>query len=514
MLEPKVIENDRTIASVNAIQERLYAKEFFWTLEFVPSHDKALQDELDKLTPVFGLLEQSSIIAGFAVADRVVSDKDPDPIEAALRILLRTHQQPIVHFSGKGREGIDLINAIERMAEAKLQNILILSGDKLKEPNLSVRDRYLESVPAVALAKKINPQLCIAVAFNPFKYREEESMAQYFKLEKKLGAGADYAITQIGFDHQKYEELASWKKANGISTPIVANLMMLRAKSARYMRKYQLAGITITESFLNLLEIEESLPDKGADKALNRLALQMLGLKYLGYAGIQLTGLHTGTSVSQLELKLAQLEVLYPNYLVWHTAWENCMKLPNGELIQVAPPLAWYQSDVALARASKQEQLKFTFMKVIHQIFFVKGPISKVLSYVSRFFQDRHSGIGMILEKFERLVKAPLVGCETCGNCRLEFTQYICPETCPKGLANGPCGGTANNVCEFGDRECIHSVKYRIAKNAHDLDSLRFNLIPEIPKAIRHTSSYPDYFLGKGIQIKVVEEKSVDGLKL
>ena len=509
MLEPKVIESNRIVGSVNTIQTRLNAKEFFWTLEFVPSHDKALQDELDKLAPVFSLVEQSPMIAGFAVADRVVSDKDPDPIEAASQILLRTHQQPIVHFSGKGREGIDLIHTIERMAEAKLQNILILSGDKLKEPNLSVRDRYLESVPAVILARKINPQLCIAVAFNPFKYREEESMAQYFKLEKKLGAGADYAITQIGFDHQKYEELASWKKTNGIAAPIVANLMMLRAQSARYMRKHQLAGITITDSFLNLLEIEELLPDKGVDKAFNRLALQMLGLKYLGYAGIQLTGLHTSSSVSQLELKLAQLEVLYPNYTVWHTAWEDCMKLPNGEFIEVTPSLAWYQSDLALARATKREQFKFTFMKAIHQLLFVKGPISSLLSFVSRSVGDRHSRAGMILEKFERLVKAPLLGCETCGNCRLEFTQYICPETCPKGLANGPCGGTANNVCEFGDRECIHSVKYRIAKNAHDLDSLRLNLIPEIPEEIRHTSSYPAYFSGKGIQIKLVEEKSV-----
>ena len=148
-------------------------------------------------------------------------------------------------------------------------------------------------------------------------------------------------------------------------------------------------------------------------------------------------------------------------------------------------------------------------MKAIHQLLFVKGPISSLLSFVSRSVGDRHSRAGMILEKFERLVKAPLLGCETCGNCRLEFTQYICPETCPKGLANGPCGGTANNVCEFGDRECIHSVKYRIAKNAHDLDSLRLNLIPEIPEEIRHTSSYPAYFSGKGIQIKLVEEKSV-----
>ena len=65
-------------------------------------------------------------------------------------------------------------------------NLLILTGDKLKEVNRFGKDRYFESVPAIQLVKKINPALNIAVAFNPFKYREEDCMAQYFKLEKKL----------------------------------------------------------------------------------------------------------------------------------------------------------------------------------------------------------------------------------------------------------------------------------------------------------------------------------------
>ena len=50
------------------------------------------------------------------------------------------------------------------------------------------------------------------------------------------------------------------------------------------------------------------------------------------------------------------------------------------------------------------------------------------------------------LHAVERMVKRPLVGCDTCGSCRLQETLYVCPETCPKGLANGPCGGTGSIV--------------------------------------------------------------------
>ena len=68
------------------------------------------------------------------------------------------------------------------------------------------------------------------------------------------------------------------------------------------------------------------------------------------------------------------------------------------------------------------------------------------------------------------------------------------PETCPKGLANGPCGGTRLNRCEFGDRECIHSVKYRTAKAVGQTAVLSERLIPCIEVGGRHQSSWPRWF--------------------
>ena len=83
--------------------------------------------------------------------------------------------------------------------------------------------------------------------------------------------------------------------------------------------------------------------------------------------------------------------------------------------------------------------------------------------------------IAKLLLKTEVLSKHSLVGCESCGQCRLGDTLYICPETCPKGLANGPCGGTTLDRCEFGDRECIHSVKARLAKAVKQTEILKEN---------------------------------------
>jgi len=107
-----------------------------------------------------------------------------------------------------------------------------------------------------------------------------------------------------------------------------------------------------------------------------------------------------------------------------------------------------------------------------------------------------------MLLRIERAIKEPLVGCQSCGFCRLPHTAYVCPETCPKGLANGPCGGTKDNRCEFGDRECIHNQIYRISKQAGLLSNLEEVLIPPVPEAAWDSCSWVTHFRGEGPQVK------------
>jgi len=63
---------------------------------------------------------------------------------------------------------------------------------------------------------------------------------------------------------------------------------------------------------------------------------------------------------------------------------------------------------------------------------------------------------GRLLAKTELLVKGALYGCRMCGNCLLQETAFICPMECPKGLRNGPCGGSASDKCYVDEtRKCI-----------------------------------------------------------
>ncbi len=84
-----------------------------------------------------------------------------------------------------------------------------------------------------------------------------------------------------------------------------------------------------------------------------------------------------------------------------------------------------------------------------------------------------------ILEAVERTVKGALFGCRMCGNCLLQETAFICPMECPKGLRNGPCGGSTPEHCYVDPtRPCIWYQIYSRAEKMGRIDRLMEILPP------------------------------------
>ncbi len=87
--------------------------------------------------------------------------------------------------------------------------------------------------------------------------------------------------------------------------------------------------------------------------------------------------------------------------------------------------------------------------------------------------------------------------CQQCGDCILDLTGGICPlSVCPKGLLNGPCGGSKNGRCEVEPevRECGWHLIYERLKKLGRLDKMK--AIPPLkdyskmqpPKQLRNTT--------------------------
>jgi methylenetetrahydrofolate reductase (NADPH) len=73
------------------------------------------------------------------------------------------------------------------------------------------------------------------------------------------------------------------------------------------------------------------------------------------------------------------------------------------------------------------------------------------------FYTFKHETFGnRALQTLELAVKGPVWGCRMCGNCLLQETAFICPMECPKGIRNGPCGGSTSEQCYVDEtRPCI-----------------------------------------------------------
>jgi methylenetetrahydrofolate reductase (NADPH) len=354
------------------------------------------------------------------------------------------------------------------------------------------------------------PECFIAAGISPFKYREEELANQYLKMAKKISAGADYLITNCGWDMRKFAELAWYRNARGFRTPLVANLLLPSMGWARGIHSRRLPGVFMSDDLFARINQEHSLGKAEARRmAWRRMALQIVGVKHLGYAGVHLSGVETYEDLCAAIEMAHDLEREFPTLEAWRSAWDAQHRLADGRVAEFGPPNGIYlfESEPAKnslhtlpsigdAAPSAAEEAKFRRMQSLHDVAFdPASPAAKVMGAAVKALDGTHAGARALL-KLEKLTKHATLGCETCGFCRIEYLLYTCPETCPKGLANGACGGTDENTCEFKDRECIHNRKYRLAKAQGRLEELERTYVPPV-QGTRGTSSWVNHFRGR-----------------
>ena len=98
----------------------------------------------------------------------------------------------------------------------------------------------------------------------------------------------------------------------------------------------------------------------------------------------------------------------------------------------------------------------------------------------------------------EEKTKHYLFGCRMCAQCALPTTAYACPQTCPKQLRNGPCGGVLpDGHCEvYPDQKCVWLIAYERADKAGHVQDLR-RLVRPIDQRKWGQSSWINYWRGR-----------------
>lgn len=412
--------------------------------------------------------------------------------------------EPLVHLACRDRNRSEMQSLLASLADENIKNILLLSGDYPAAGVSGIAKPVFDLDPVTTLelighlrGSDETFDFFAGVAFSPFKKLEAELMGQYFKLEKKLRAGACFVITQVGYDARKSHEAIQWFKHSGVDVPVLASVYVLTYTIARAMRDNQIPGCVVSNKLLERLAEERNALDKGKGARLLRAAKMYAMAKGMGYSGVHIGGpLLDYDSVSFI---IEKGEELYPR-------WEEIVK----EFSYPEEGFYYYflkddktglNTDDMAPRLSKgKAPFIYCFSRWSYSLFFrSRGPFFSVLKAFAGWASKR-AWLGAMARFFEHRFKGAIYGCEQCGDCALPDVAYICPLAgCPKNERNGPCGGSFDGWCEVypGQRRCIWVEAYNRLKSYHEEDALGECVVPPQDWGLKGTSSWLNYYLGK-----------------
>jgi methylenetetrahydrofolate reductase (NADPH) len=465
---------------INVLAETLRARRFCYVAELVASGQKTEAQVLDTASNI----GRVPGIAALSVTNYAGGRAGHDPVRIAEGLQTRDIAAN-VHVTCVGQDRRALAKTIRELAGRELFNVFALTGDWPKEagatPVFDIDSVQLTHMMSEMRGRHGTP-FHISVAVSPFKYQREDCLYQYLKLEKKIAAGADFAITQVGWDALKFAELKQYLDEHGLTTPIVGNVYALSLRTAERMAGGSPPGCWASPELVEQIRREAQAPDGGVGARLERAAKTAAILKGLGYAGAYLGGTHDVQHLAYIIRRGEELAPRWQEFLAELQFGKKDGFYLSGERPKPRPTL------IPLVLDTMGRTLPVPWSKGETHTW-ARRRLQALFTWI-----DRHPILSKAFERFEYYGKRAVFGCQNCGNCVLGHMEYVCPQTCPKQMRNGPCGGTHFGRCEVIDQECIWVRVMDRAEATDRIPDLK-TYIPPPDRALQGTSSWLNFYL-------------------
>jgi methylenetetrahydrofolate reductase (NADPH) len=265
------------------ISEKLAAVRPFFSFEFFPPKDdagsKQLFTTIETLEPLRPAFVSITYGAGGTTRARTVA--------LAKQIQSETGLTVVAHVTCVGSTRGELRALFDELARAGIQNVLALRGDPPKGESAFVPPEggFAYAAELIAMLKR-NYDFCIGAACYPETHVEAASpQADLDRLKEKVDAGADFLVSQLFFDNEKYFEFEARARAAGIDAPIVPGLMPI-TNFDQIQRFTAMCGATIPPKLR--VEMEARRGDARAieDLGVSFASMQATGLLAHGAPGI------------------------------------------------------------------------------------------------------------------------------------------------------------------------------------------------------------------------------------
>jgi methylenetetrahydrofolate reductase (NADPH) len=371
----------------------------------------------------------------------------------------------IPHISCKDKNSDALVSSLAGFKAVNIESLLVITGDKpVKGKGVFEFDsiNFLQSIQQINSNEYLQSppdkldnvhQFFPGAAVSPFKYTEASQMQQYYKMEKKIACGAEFLITQVGWDWKKSVELFRYLKENDIDIPVIGNVFLLSTAnpSPRLMHDLKLPGCFVSDAFL------EKLSSESIDEHIERCAQQVAMYKSIGAAGADIGSVH--------------------DFDVFVRILEHASEI-GDDWEQYKDNLYWPKKDVFYLYDESGKRVSFTKpkQKLKHKYFdFMHKHLFEPQSMGYRAARGLMTALGAKTNKgfvnksfaaFEYAFKHIMFECDMCGDCYLPENFSLCTiGGCEKSLSNAPCGdATADGFCGNNlDIVCIGERIYNAA---------------------------------------------------
>lgn len=488
--------------------------EFTLTFELVPGRGGRTQE----ITRIINLAKDIAADGRFqalSITENAGGQPSLSPETLGTEILAMG-SEVIIHLSCKDKNRNQMESLLFGWERHNLQNMLVIAGDFPKEGYCGYPKPVfdLDTIHALDMLSSMNKKrqavlknkagggqepnipFLKGVVVSPFKMLESELVMQYYKLHRKVAAGADFVITQLGYDVRKFHELLQYMKHNRLNIPVLGNVFIPNLKVAELMHQGKLPGCLISDSLYEQIQLEGQTADKGKNARLLRAAKLLAVLKGLGYDGAHIGG--PALNFTDIDFVLNQADQMA-------TGWQSL--IPD---LSFSPPATfhYYEKDHKTGLNTLQETKKprkipswlstYSFAHWIHKVAF--DPDGSLHDFCKnsclRLDETRLRGP---FSTFEHITKAALFGCLNCGDCTLAKLAFLCPQSrCAKYLLNGPCGGSHNGWCEVypGKKRCFYVLVYDRLKPYGLQEKLKSGFIPPRNWSLNNTSAWTNFYRG------------------
>ena len=371
----------------------------------------------------------------------------------------------IPHLSSKDRNADAIRSMLNSFRLMSSDSLLIITGDK---PINGKRVFEIEAVGLLQMIKELNAseylkvkadqlgnvfQLNAGAAVSQFKYSEASQMQQYYKMEKKIAAGAKFLITQVGWDWKKCVELMTYLKRNDLDIPVIGNVFLLSSlnPAPRLMHSLKLPGCFVSDELLAKIDSES------IDEQLERAAQQVAMYRSIGAAGVDIGSVHDYSMFTHILDRAVEIGDGWQEYK------DNlCFAVEDGFYL--------YDEDGNEKTLSKpKKSLSHRNYDFVHRMMLDEEHFGFNALKNTMSFLGARKGKGFAYAGFdaiERVVKPIIFECEACGDCYLAENFGICTMgKCEKGLDNVPCGdATVDGKCGNNlDIMCVGELVYNNA---------------------------------------------------